>query len=256
MRRVRVIPTLLVAKEGLVKTVGFGKRTYLGDPINAVKLFNEKEADELIVLDIDAGKSGRGIDFAAVEDIVGEAFMPVAYGGGITTIEDMRRLFAGGVEKVIISSCAHERPEVVAEAALCFGSQSIVASVDCRRRLLRGQRAHVRNGRIDTGRSPVAHALHCVGLGVGELIVTSIDREGTYTGYDLDLLRSVSDQVSVPVVANGGASSIHDLLLAITTGGASAVAAGSLFVYASSGEGVLINYPTPSVLQAKFWSQL
>lgn len=256
MRCVRVIPTLLLAREGLVKTVRFGKRTYLGDPINAVKLFNEKEVDELVVMDIDAGKPGGGIDFAAIEDIVSEAFMPVAYGGGVRSVEEIRRLLGGGVEKVIVSTCVHENPAVIEEAAARFGCQSLVASVDVGKGLLRGPTARIRNGRVSTGRSAVDHAAHCERLGVGELIVTAIDREGTYRGYDLDLLRSVSDAVGIPVVANGGAGSLDDFLPAIVKGGASAVAAGSLFVYASRGEGVLINYPSTAQLEVQLWSIL
>ena len=256
MRRIRVIPTLLIAREGLVKTVRFGKRTYLGDPINAVKLFNEKEVDELVVMDIDAGKAGGGIAFAAIEDIVSEAFMPVAYGGGVRSVEEIRRLLGGGVEKVIVSTCVHENPAVIEEAASIFGCQSLVASVDVGKGLLRGPTARIRNGRVSTGRSPVDHAVHCERLGVGELIVTAIDREGTYRGYDLELLRSVSDAVGIPVVANGGAGSLDDFVPAIVKGGASAVAAGSLFVYASQGNGVLINYPSPLQFEAQLWSKL
>jgi cyclase len=256
MRRIRVIPTLLIAIEGLVKTVRFGKRTYLGDPINAVKIFNEKEVDELVVMDIDAGKPGGKINFSGIEDIVSEAFMPVAYGGGISGIDDIKRLLAGGVEKVILSAAAHKNPGLLETAASMFGSQSVVASVDVKKGLFGKQQAMVSNGKVKTGRDPVAHALHCVAHGAGELIVMSIDREGTYGGYDCDLLSAVSSEVKVPVVANGGAASVDDFLSAVRIGGCSAVAAGSMFVYSARGEGVLINYPKQEILAKEFWAKL
>lgn len=253
MRRIRVIPTLLLGKEGLVKTVRFGKRTYIGDPINAVKILNEKEVDELVVLDIDAGKFRRSIDFESIEDIVSEAFVPVAYGGGIRSIEDVKRLLAGGVEKVVMTTAAHSDPGLLEEAASKFGSQSILASIDCKQGFLGGYKAWVGSGRAKTGLSPLEHALRCESLGVGELIVTSIDREGTYRGYDCELLAEISSAVKLPVVANGGASGIEDFLSAVMKGGCSAVAAGSLFVYSALGQGVLINYPTQEALQQDFW---
>ena len=256
MRRIRVIPTLLIAEEGLVKTVRFGKRNYIGDPINAVKILNEKEVDELVVMDIDAGKTGRSIDFEAIEDIVSEAFMPVAYGGGVRCIRDVQRLLAGGVEKVIMTTCSHDNPSVVEEAASKFGSQSILASIDCKKDLLGRRQAYVRSGRAKTGLSPWGHAVKCEAFGVGELIVTSIDREGTYQGYDDKLLAEVTSRVTVPVVANGGAAVIEDFRKAVVEGGCSAVAAGSMFVYSARGQGVLINYPSQEVLEGEFWNSL
>jgi len=256
MRRIRVIPTLLLGKEGLVKTVRFGKRTYIGDPINAVKIFNDKEVDELAVLDIDAGKPCRSIDFELIEDIVSEAFMPVAYGGGIQSIEDVKRLLAGGVEKVVLTTAAHTDPGLLEEAASKCGSQSVLASIDCKRGFFGRSEARVQNGRLKTGSSPLDHALNCQALGAGELIVTSIDREGSYSGYDCDLLAEISSAVKVPVVANGGASGIGDFCSAVMKGRCSAVAAGSLFVYSAPGGGVLINYPSQEVLRRKFWGNL
>lgn len=255
MRRVRVIPVLLLAQSGIVKTERFARSRYLGDPINAVKIFNEKMADELILLDIDATAKGR-VDFDRLEDIVSEAFMPIAYGGGVTSIGQCVELFKRGVEKVVINTAACEQPRLVTEAAQRFGSQSVVISVDTRHNLWKQRKVYLRGGKKETKFSPVEWATKSEELGAGEIFLTSMEREGTFEGYDIELLHSVCSAVDVPVIANGGAASISDFEQAVVRGGCSAVAASSMFVFAAKGQGVLISYPSESELQEHFWSRL
>ena len=250
MTRIRVIPVLLLAQGGMVKTVRFAEPHYLGDPINAVRIFNEKKVDELIVLDIEATAKGR-VDFDWVEDIVSEMFTPVAYGGGIGSIGQCAELFRRGVEKIVINSAACERPGFISELAQRFGSQSVLVSIDARQDLWKRSRAYIHGGRKKTTFNPVDLARKAEELGAGEIMVTSIVRDGTFEGYDLDLLRAVSSAVHIPVIANGGAGSIDDFELAVTRGGCSAVAAGSLFVFAAKGQGVLITYPSEFELQPR-----
>ena len=255
MKRVRVIPVLLLAENGMVKTQRFSKPRYLGDPINAVKIFNDKQVDELILLDIEATAKGC-VDFDWVEDIVSEAFMPIAYGGGITSLDQCVELFTRGVEKFIVNTSACERPQLISEAAERFGSQAVVVSIDARRNWWKQSRAYIRGGGRATRHPPVDLARRAEELGAGEIFLTAVDREGTFGGYDLSILRSVSDAVSLPVIANGGAGSLEHLRQAVAEGGASAVAAGSMFVFAAKGEGVLINYPAESELEERVWTRL
>jgi imidazole glycerol-phosphate synthase subunit HisF len=255
MKRVRVIPVLLLAGQGLVKTRRFSQPRYLGDPINAVKIFNDKMVDELILLDIEATAKGR-IDFDWIEDIVSEAFMPVAYGGGIGSVDQCGELLKRGVEKIVLNTAAYAHPQLVSEAAQRFGSQSVVVSIDARQNLLNRTRAYVKRGRKSTGLDPVELARRCERLGAGEIMLTSIDREGTFGGYDLELLQSVCDAVTIPVIAHGGAGSIADFKRAIAEGRCSAVAAGSMFVFAAESEGMLISYPSQADLREQLWQRL
>lgn len=253
MTRARVVPVLLLSAQGLVKTVRFTKPRYLGDPINAVRIFNQKKVDELVLLDIDATPAG-GPDFDRVEDIVSEAFMPVAYGGGITTVEQCATLFRRGVEKVVMNTAAADRPALVAACASRFGAQAVVVSIDARTTWGR-YKVFVEGGRRKTGMNPAEAARRAEAAGAGEILLTSIDREGTYGGYDLDLIRDVAAAVGIPVIANGGARAITDFADALGQGGCSAVAAGSMFVYSAQGEGVLINYPLEAQLRDELWSR-
>lgn len=256
MRRIRVIPVLLIDRDGgLVKTVRFGKRTYIGDPINAVKIYNDKGVDELLLLDIDASRDGRSPNVSILEEIVSEAFMPIGYGGGVTKIEQMSALLRAGAEKIVINTSTSTNPDLLTDAANRFGSQSVVAAVDVKKGLLGGYKCCVKSGSQNVGQ-PVQWAKHCQDLGAGEIVLTSIDREGTYGGYDLQLLKSVSTAVSIPVVANGGARSTADFLAAVNEGHCSAVAAASIFVYAAQDEGVLIRFPEERELQSTFWSKV
>ncbi|WP_439565174.1 AglZ/HisF2 family acetamidino modification protein [Microcella sp.] len=245
----RVIPVLLVSDGYLVKPVGFSGEKYIGDPINAVRIFNEKQVDELVICDIDATVKGTGVNYTLIEEIASEAFMPVGYGGGVTSAADARRIVSIGIEKVVLNSIVDTRPEVVTEIAQALGSSSTVVSVDAKRRLLGGHDTYVRRGRAKTKLSPVQAAQRAEALGAGEIIVSSIDRESSFSGYDLALVRSVADAVSVPVIALGGAATTSDFRSALDEG-ASAVAAGSMFVLNGKHRAVLITYPSPADIAA------
>jgi cyclase len=251
MNKTRVIPVLLLRGTGLVKTVKFKEPRYIGDPINSVRIFNDKEVDELIFLDITATPEARGPNFDLLADIAGEAFMPMAYGGGIKTLEQVRRVFSLGFEKVVINTAAYTTPQLVRDAVEMFGSQSIVGCVDVRRTFLGRYELSSDSGNTKYHISLKSHVRALEQLGVGEIIVSAIDRDGTQSGYDVKLIREVSSEVSVPVVACGGASGIEDFVAAVNDGGASAVAAGSLFLFVGPHRAVLINYPARSELTAR-----
>lgn len=243
MRRIRVIPSLLIQNGGLVKTVKFKNCKYVGDPINAVKIFNEKEVDEIVILDISATVEKRGPDIALVRDLTSEAFMPLGYGGGITKLEEIKSLIFAGVEKVILNTSAFNAPDLIAEAAKVLGSQSVVVSVDVKKNLWGKPLVYVQNGSKSTGLGPVEFAKRMQDAGAGEIILNNIDRDGTYLGYDLDLIRKVSETISIPLVALGGAADLQDFEKAINHG-ASAVCAGSMFVFQRPHQAVLISYPS------------
>ena len=251
MLATRVMPCLLLSGARLVKTVRFQDPKYVGDPRNAVKIFNEKEVDELVVLDIDATPERTGPRFELIREIVSEAFMPVAYGGGIRTLEDARAMFKLGVEKVILCSSALDNPGLVGELAEEAGGQSVLVCLDVKRGPCGQGELHSHGGRINTHRDPVAFALEMEARGAGELVLNAIDRDGTMTGFDLELIRQVSAAVSIPVIACGGAGKVADFADAVA-GGASAVAAGSLFVFHGRNRAVLISYPGQAVLRSAF----
>lgn len=248
MNKTRVIPALLLRGQGLVKTVKFKDPKYVGDPINAVRIFNEKEVDELVFLDITATPEGRGPDFELLSDIASEAFMPMAYGGGVTTLEQVKRIFELGFEKVIVNSAAYKKPGLIAEAAAIFGSQSMVGCVDVRKTLLGRYELCSASARVKEKVSLQEHLAALTLSGVGEILVNAVDRDGTMGGYDVKLLREVSAAVTVPVIACGGAGSVDHFVQAVEDGHASAVAAGSLFVFMGPHRAVLINYPERKVL--------
>jgi cyclase len=250
MLRTRVIPCLLLKDGLLYKTVKFRDPKYVGDPINAVKIFNEKEVDELLFLDIAASQMNRKPNFGLVRDIASEAFMPVGYGGGVASVEDAATLFSLGVEKVVVNSNAFTQPDLISRLADRFGSQSVVVSIDCRKTLLGKYDTFTHGGTRKGAVSPHAAALEAERCGAGEIVVTSIDRDGTGKGYDVALLRSVTAAVKVPVVASGGAASLADMAEAVRSGGASAVAAGSMFVFHGKHRAVLITYPVRSEIEA------
>jgi cyclase len=217
---------------------------YIGDPINAVKIFNEKEVHELIFLDITASIEKRSPRLDIISDIASECFMPLGYGGGIRTLEEMHNIFSLGVEKIIINSLAVESPSIIEEASDLFGSQSIVVSIDVKKNFFGRYETFIHSGKTKTSWDPVKWAEETERLGAGEIIINSIDRDGTMKGYDIPLIKSVSNAVNIPVVACGGAGKVKDFSAAIYDGGASAVAAGSLFVYYGKHRAVLINFPT------------
>jgi cyclase len=240
----RVIPCLLLANGGLVKTVGFRDPRYVGDPINTVRIFNDKQADELVVLDIRATLEGRPPDEAAIREITSEAFMPIGYGGGVRDLAAARRLIQIGVEKVVVNTAAVERRQLVAEIADHLGSSTLAVSIDAARRADGTYEVMSRAGTHPTGRDVRAHADEMAELGAGELLVTSIDRDGTMTGYDLEMVAQVAAAVPIPVVASGGAGSTADFVAAVREAGAAGVAAGSLFVFHGRHRAVLVTYPS------------
>ena len=248
MYRARVIPCLLLSGERLVKTVRFRDPTYVGDPINAVKIFNDREVDELAILDISATRERRDPPFEHLQAIAGECFMPLSYGGGIRTIEHARKLFSIGIEKVVINTAAVENPSLLTAVADEYGSQAVIAGIDVKKDWLGRSRVFTRAGTKNTGLTPHSHAAAVVASGAGEILLTSIERDGTMTGYDIEMIRELSAAVPVPLVACGGAGSIAHLGEAINAG-ASAVAAGSLFVFTGSRRAVLINYPSSADLK-------
>jgi cyclase len=250
--RPRVIPVLLIEDGGLVKTVRFKSRTYLGDPINTVRLFNDMEVDELVVLDIGATRAGRGPDYDLIRLFTNECFMPLCYGGGIVTVEQIQRLFGLGVEKVAINSAARRDPELVRQAAATFGSQSIVASLDVRRTLLgRYEVYDYATGKRSGDAMEMLKGL--VDAGAGEVLLTAVDRDGTMQGYDLALTALMCRTVTVPVIVCGGAGRLQDCVEAVRAG-AHAAAAGSMFVFQGRERGVLINYPDQKELDRSFSS--
>lgn len=249
MLKTRVMPCLLLEDGRLVKTVRFKKPTYVGDPINAVKIYNEKEVDELILLDITATNENRKPPFDLIEEVAGECFMPLTYGGGIRSIEDIKRIHNLGAEKVAINSQAAETPELIRQAADLFGSQSIVVSIDAQKSLLGKYKVCSHGGSRSTGIDPVTYARQMEDLGAGEILLNAIDCDGTMNGFDVNLINMVAAAVNIPLIALGGAGGIDDLVAAVTRGGASAVAAGSLFVYQGKQRAVLINFPTRRELE-------
>ena len=252
--RTRVIPALLLHKGGLVKSVKFKDYKYVGDPINAVKIFNEKEVDEIAVIDIDATRDRRPPNFDQVIEIASEAFMPLSYGGGITTIEQIKKILFGGVEKVIINKAAHTNPSLITEAARLFGNQSVVISIDAKKSLLGGYKVYTDNGTKKTGYSPEVFAKQMEEAGAGEILLNCIDADGTYKGYDLALLKLVADAVSIPVIVQGGAGSVEDFIEA-KRNGASAAVASSMFVFQRPHQAVLISYPSQKELKEKLFSK-
>jgi cyclase len=245
----RVIPVLLVSDGYLVKPVKFQGDKYIGDPINAVRIFNEKQVDELVICDIDASVKGTGVNYTLIEEIASEAFMPVGYGGGVSSADEARRITGIGIEKVILNTAAVTRPETVTEIADALGASSTVVSVDAKKKLTGGWDTFIRRGSQKTGMTPAEAAQEAQRLGAGEILVSSIDRESTSTGYDLKLVESVAEAVTLPVIALGGASGYDDFAPALAAG-ASAVAAGSMFVLNGKHRAVLISYPTPAEVRA------
>jgi cyclase len=244
MFRPRIIPVLLLRAGSLVKSRRFGECRYIGDPLNAVKIFNDLRADELIFLDIMATSANQIISPDFVRRVGEEANMPFAAGGGIRTLQHIRDIVGAGAEKVVIGSFAAENPDFVAAAAERFGSSTIVVCIDVKRgRWSRNARVWTVNGMRRTGYEPTEFAMLMQEKGAGEVIVQSIDRDGAMVGYDIDLIRTISERVSIPVVALGGAGNLSHLKDAYLTGRATALGAGSLFVFHGRRKGVLINYP-------------
>lgn len=242
MYRPRIIPVLLLKNLGLVKSTRFKKYNYIGDPINAVKIFNELKADELVFLDIEATKQNRLISLDFVRDVGEEANMPFAVGGGVNSLKDIQKLIQAGAEKVIINSAAIN-PGFIESAAKEFGSSTISVCIDYQKKLFGGIKSWIHAGTKSTQYTPLEFALNMQNSGAGEIIMQSIERDGTMTGYDLEMLKSISQAVTIPVIALGGAADLKNLSTAYKETHVNGLAAGSLFVYQGANHGVLINYP-------------
>jgi imidazole glycerol-phosphate synthase subunit HisF len=243
MFRPRVIPVLLLRNKGLVKSVKFANYRYIGDPINAVKIFNDLKADELVFLDILASKENRTISLDFIKDVGEEANMPFAAGGGINDIRQIKNIISAGAEKVVLNTVAVQNPEFVRQASDTFGSSTIVVCIDVKKKFLGKEQIWSYGGSKPAGMSPVEFAQLMEEKGAGEIIIQSIDRDGTMAGYDLPLIRTISEAVSIPVVALGGAGNLLHLQQAYTESFANGLAAGSIFVYHGARNGILINYP-------------
>lgn len=248
----RVIPCLLLDGRRLVKTVRFGKAKYVGDPINAVKIFNDKFVDEIIFLDISASSRHGCPDFDLIAEITSECFIPFCYGGGVRTVEDAARLFSIGVEKVSVNSAIIKDLKLVSMLAGRFGSQSVVAAMDIDKDWLGRYHVMANRGKTKTAFQPVEYAALLSKAGVGEILVNSVDRDGTQKGYDVEILRRITDAVSVPVIGCGGAGSLEDVVSCVKDAGVSAAAAGSLFVFKGKHRAVLISYPDRKKLKVLF----
>ena len=247
----RLIPCLLVHNGGLVKTVNFGNPKYVGDPINAVRIYNEKEVDELVVLDIDATAKGAEPDYQLISHLASECRMPLCYGGGVRTVAQIEKIISLGVEKVAVSSAVVENPKLISDAATRVGSQSVVVVIDVKKSgLLRRQEVVTHNGSRRTGLNPVEFARQMAELGAGEIVINSVDRDGEMKGYDLDLIEQVRQTVHLPLTVLGGAGSLDDLKELIRRYGIIGAAAGSLFVFKGRYRAVLINYPNRAEKEA------
>jgi cyclase len=244
----RIIPCLLVHNKGLVKTTKFRDPKYVGDPINAVKIFNEKEVDELFVADIDASRYGSEPDYKMIENLATECRMPLCYAGGIKTAEQARRIFSLGVEKIAISSLAIENPSLITDIAARVGNQSVVIVLDVRKMAVgNSYELFIHNGTRKTGIDPIHFSVEMQKLGAGEIVLNSIDQDGVMQGYDLTLISKVRNEITIPLTVLGGAGSYEDMGRVIQQYGIIGVAAGSLFVFKGKYRAVLINYPTAKV---------
>jgi cyclase len=248
MIRTRAIPCLLLKNNGLVKTVKFSTPTYIGDPINAVKIYNEKEVDELIFLDITATNENREPDYNLVHRIATECFMPFSFGGGVRSIECIKKLLRLGVEKVILNTISHENPEFVRQAADTFGSSTIIAAIDIKKNFWGKYRRYIKSGKKAVNGDVIECARRLEYLGAGELFINSIDRDGVMQGYDIEIINSIAHSVSIPVIACGGAGNLGHIKDLIIRTPISAAAAGSIFVYHGRLKGILVNYPSQDEL--------
>ncbi len=255
MKRIRVIPVLLIHNRGLVKSLKFKDYKYVGDPINAVRIFNDKEVNELAIVDIDASRENKLPDIKRIEEIVSEAFMPIAYGGGITTVEQVREILSVGVEKVILNRSAVKNPALITEIARRFGNQSVMVSIDYKKNLFGKQSVYIDNGKTNTGLDPLQFAKQMEEAGAGEIFLNSIERDGSFSGYDLEMIKKISHAISVPMIAVGGASVLSDFKQAVQHG-ASAVSAGSMFVFQRPHRAVLISYPSQHELETQVYEAL
>jgi len=248
MLQKRVIPCLLLHKGGLYKTEKFKKPTYIGDPINAIKIFNEKEVDELMFLDIDATVHDKEPNYKMIEDIASECFMPLCYGGGVKSIAQMKKIYALGVEKISLSSQAVLNPHFISEAAHIFGNQSVIVTIDVKKDFWGNKKVFICNGKTNTKLNPTEFIIHIESLGAGEIVINSIDNDGMMMGYDIELLKELKANTKVPIVALGGAGKLEHIKAVFADTNVDAVACGSMFVYKGPLKGVLISYPSINII--------
>ncbi|MEO0038720.1 MAG: Imidazole glycerol phosphate synthase subunit HisF [Bacteroidota bacterium] len=246
MLRPRIIPSLLLHDKGLVKTVNFKSPKYVGDPINAVRIFNEKQVDELAIFDIDATVLGKEPDYVLIEKLANQSRMPLCYGGGVQTVEQAQKIFSLGIEKIALSSAVIKNPLLVTQIADRVGSQSVIVVLDIKKKLFGGYEVYTHNGKRATGINPVKFAKELEQLGAGEIILNSIDQDGVMKGFDMILIDKVAENISIPLTVLGGAGSLNDIEKVIDRHGVIGVAVGSLFVFKGPYKAVLINYPTQS----------
>ena len=241
MLRPRIIPSLLVHENGLVKTVNFKNPKYVGDPINAVRIFNEKGVDELAIFDIDATVMGKEPNYSLIERLASQSMMPLCYGGGVKTVEQAQRIFSLGIEKIALSSAVIQNPKLITEISDRVGAQSVIVVLDVKKKLLGGYEVYTHNGKKATGINPFKYVEEAQKLGAGEIVINSIDRDGVMKGYDLDLIAKVREKISLPMTVLGGAGTLEDIEKVIDAHGVIGVAAGSLFVFKGPYKAVLIN---------------
>ena len=244
MLRPRIIPSLLIHKNGLVKTVMFNNPKYVGDPINAVKIFNEKSVDELAVFDIDATVFGNEPNYVLIKKLANQSRMPLCYGGGVKTVEQAQKIFGLGIEKIALSSAVIKTPHLITQIADRVGSQSVIVVMDVKKKRPGEYELYTHNGKIQTSIIPVEFSVLAEKLGAGEIIINAIDQDGVMKGYDMDLIDKVCEKLSIPITVLGGAGSLRDIKRVIERHGIIGVAAGSLFVFKGVYKAVLINYPT------------
>lgn len=250
MLKTRVIPALLLREDALVKTVKFNNPSYIGDPINTVRIFNELEVDELVFLDITATNEARQPNLKILAEIANECFMPLGYGGGLNNFETVQAIFQIGFEKVVLNSVMHENKNFVTRIAEHYGNQAVVASIDVKKNLFGKYEVWSHAGKKNTKKNPVEWAQELQELGAGEILLTSIDKEGTWSGFDTALVKRVTDSISVPVIAHGGAGNLDHIKDVVHNSKASAVALGSMVVFQQKGMGVLVNFPDQKKLEA------
>jgi len=257
LKRVRVIPVLTIEEQSLVKTVKFTKPNYIGDPLNAIKIFNDKYVDEIVVLDISASKKNQLPNYELIQEMAEECFIPLAYGGGISNLEQAKKLFSIGIEKVILNSTLLKDPSLITEIVRIYGNQSVIASIDIKKSLFQKKNLYGYSGTKKAAQPLFKMIDQFIACGVGELLVHSIDLDGTRKGYDLKMLSDICTYVEVPVIACGGANNIQDFYSAIKQGNASAVAAGSMFMYLdNTNNSILINYPSQADLKRELYTKL
>ena len=251
MKRIRIIPILLLRNRKLVKTVRFRDPRYVGDPINAVRIFNDKEVDEIAIIQIDSNRYDVGPDFEHLREIASEAFMPLAFGGGILNETGAQNAFAAGAEKIILNAAAYENPGLIKTLSNRYGAQSVVVSLDVTKSFWRGMAPCTRSASRTMRSTPVEAAKRFEELGAGEILLHDTTREGTRIGMNLPLISQIAAAVTIPVIALGGARSVDDLGEAVRVGHAAAAGAGSLFVFHGPHQAVLIQYPSQAVLEDK-----